>query len=189
MVRITRTFLVLSLVVFLANCSEENKSDSMAKPQAVSGELTYQVPEGWVAENPSSRMRKAQFRIPGTSADMAAEMAVFYFPKSGGSVQANLDRWYGQFVQPDGSVTREKAMIETREVNDLKVTTVYFTGTYMKSSAPMMGGKKEELPGYAMWGAIVEGKGAPWFFKATGPQSTIDGSKADFEKFIGTFKF
>ncbi len=170
-------------------CKSEQKSEAVPGMRVVSGELTYSVPDQWKETTPKGRMRKAQYILPGTGESGDAEMAVFVFPGSGGSVRANIDRWIGQF-QPapeQGSVYQELNDFTT---NGLNVTTVYARGTYMQSSGRGMGmgGPVTEMPDYAMLAAIVETSGDPWFFKAVGPQETIDHWRADFDKFCQSFK-
>jgi hypothetical protein len=134
-------------------------------------------------------MRKAQFKLPGKNQAMDAELAVFVFPGSGGGIQANIDRWIGQFIQPDGSSTEDKTEIKKVKANSLPITLVYLTGTYMSGSmGGPMGGSSTELPGFAMVAAIVETSDNPWFFKAVGPQATIENWRPAFETFIKTFK-
>jgi hypothetical protein len=127
--------------------------------------------------------------LPGVDGADAAELVVFHFPGTGGSVQANLDRWYGQFKQPDGSETRDHAQSLRVQVGDLNVTTVAVTGTYLKSQSPMMmSGPFDEMPDYAMWAAIVETAKGPWFFKAVGPQKTMAHWQPSFDKFVQSFE-
>src|SRR5690606_38101055 len=64
------------------------------------GEMKIQVPEEWEVRPPSSDMRLAELVIPGPGGD--AELAVFRFPGGAGGVQANIDRWKGQFQPPEG---------------------------------------------------------------------------------------
>ena len=59
----------------------------------------------------------------------------------------------------------------------------------MKSkSTMMMGGPVEELKDYAMLAAIVETANGPWFFKATGPENTIEHWRQTFNEFVQSFK-
>ena len=154
-----------------------------------SGEVTYTADGGWIKQQPSSPMRKDQFSLPGVSGAEAAELAVFFFPGGGGTVDANLKRWYDQFKQPDGSTTGNRAELEKLKVNTLSVTTVYVTGTYLKSrSLMMMGGPVDELSDYALLAAIAETAEGSWFFKATGPQQTIDHWRARFGAFVQSFR-
>jgi hypothetical protein len=165
--------------------SEEQQSPTIDRTN-MSSELSYQVPESWQEEKPSSSMRKAQYRVPGVDGAEDGEMAVFVFPGSGGGVQANIDRWIGQFTQPDGSNSRDKTEIKKMESDGLQTTLIYLTGNYVQGS--MMGGPTKELKNYAMFAAIVETSTDPWFFKTVGPQATIDHWRAEFEKFIGSIK-
>jgi hypothetical protein len=175
----------------------QTQSQLPANHPPLSGtEIKYSAPEGWIAETPSGSMRKAQYKPPGvegkTPAELKdpAELAVFHFPGTGGSVEANFNRWYGQFKQPDGGSTQERAETKSVMATELPVTIVYATGTYLKSSSPMaMDGPVEELPGYALLAAIVETANGPWFFKTTGPQETIDYWRPEFEKFAETIHF
>ena len=186
-----RTILVsLFTIVLIFGCSDQ-KSDSgnVENNALVPGEISYSIPEDWKSEKPKSSMRKAQYRIPGLEGAEDAEMAVFVFPGTGGSVQANINRWIGQMIQPDGSDTKDKTEIKNVTVNNLPVTIMYVSGTYLKSSSPMMmGGPKEEMKDYAMLAAIVETSKDPWFFKMIGPQTTVDHWKPEFDKFVNSFK-
>lgn len=169
---------------------EAQKQAAMPNPHAVHGaKLLYTAPQEWVSEKPASSMRKAQYRLPGVEGAEDATLAVFNFPGTGGTVEANLNRWYGQFVQPGGSETKSHAVEKKEKVNGLSVTEVYVTGTYLQSSSGMMmGGDVKQHPNWAMMAAIVETPGSPWFFKATGPKVTIDHWKDAFHKFTQTFR-
>lgn len=184
--------LILGTVLFACGGdTQEEQTQSMPGMSAkkAAGELTYTAPEEWIQHPPMSQMRKDQYMMPGVDGKESAELVVYYFPEMSGMVQANLDRWYGQLTQPDGSDTASKAKISTVQVDNIEVTTVYVTGTYMKPQNPMqMTGPKDELPGYAMLAAIVETEGGPWFFKATGPDETLTHWRPTFDQFIKTFK-
>ncbi|MGD9488058.1 MAG: hypothetical protein AB7W47_08550 [Calditrichaceae bacterium] len=183
------TLTLLSLLVLMSCGTKEKTESAPSMTSAPDGEIIYTAPQGWLAQTPSSSFRKAEYSLPGVEGKDAADLGVFFFPGTGGSVQDNLDRWYGQIMQPDGSSTSAKAETKKSTVGNLHVTTVYVTGTYMKSSSGMMmGGPVDELPGYAMLAAIVETANGPWFFKVTGPQETVDYWRPTFEKFINTFK-
>ena len=186
---VVNSIIVLSLLSCNSEDSRTGQPQENSEPQTtVSTELEYTAHPDWIEEQPASSMRKAQYRLPGREGAGDAEMAVFFFPGTGGSVRANLDRWYGQFKQPDGSETSSHAEENMRTVNNLEVTIVYVTGTYLQSTSPMMmGGAVEEKPDYAMLAAIAGTSGGPWFFKVTGPQKTIDGWRNEFVQFTESF--
>jgi hypothetical protein len=52
----------------------------------------------------------------------------------------------------------------------------------------MMSGPTDDFPNYALLGAIVPTQEGLWFFKATGPQKTIDAWRPAFEEFVKSFK-
>ena len=136
--------------------------------------LSYQPPARWVSDKPSSSMRLAQYRLPAAPGDSEdAECALFVFPGTGGTVDANLGRWYGQFSQPDGSSTEARAQVESFMAGDLPVTIVEVTGTY---SGGMSGTGPH--PGYALAAGIIESD-SPWFLKCTGPAATIASAAAE----------
>ncbi|MGE4066130.1 MAG: hypothetical protein AB7H88_05085, partial [Vicinamibacterales bacterium] len=117
-----RHFLSLSLLVLLA-----------AGAPAAAG-LVYAVPAGWHASAPASSMRVAQFSLPGTAG--SAELVLYYFGGSGGSVEANVTRWIGQMRQPDGSPADAVAKRSTRVINGLQATLVDVSGTYVAEVMP-----------------------------------------------------
>lgn len=156
---------------------------------AWASEVVYQAPKTWVKETAASAMRKAQFRLPGAKDSGDGVLAVFFFPGTGGSVEANLERWYKQFRTPDGKPVVAPSEKKETKVGSLEVTEVSLTGTYLESRSPMMmGGPVDEKPGYALWAAIVETPDGPWFFKATGPAKTIQTKRPEFAAFVKTFK-
>ncbi len=186
---------ILVLPFILSGCKSKEKQESQSQmaaatvPAPPAGEVLYTAPSGWVAQQPSSQMRKAEFRWPGVEGNEDAELAVFFFPGTGGSVQANLDRWYGQFKQPDGSATKERAHIQKVDVNGLAVTVTHVTGIYLKPQSPMMmGGPVDEKPNSAMLAAIVETANGPWFFKATGPEPTIAHWRPSFDELVKSMR-
>ncbi|GAB4171913.1 MAG: hypothetical protein Kow00108_06480 [Calditrichia bacterium] len=191
-----RYLLLIVLLVFLGSCSKEKEQEhkpAKANPHAEMTQsdfsLLYDAPEQWIKEQPTSKMRKDQYRLPGKEGQQDAEMTVFFFPHSGGSIESNLKRWYGQFISTDDTPISEKARKEIKTINGLEVTIVEFEGTYKKAKGPMMmGGEFEEMPGYALLAAIVPTDAGPWFFKCVGPEKTIRFHKNNFEQFIQTFK-
>jgi hypothetical protein len=117
-------------------------------------------------------MRKAQLRAPGK--DGAADVVFFYFgPGGAGGVQANVDRWIGQFQKVEGKKT------ESKKIGGTPVTFVEASGTFLVGP-PF--GQKVPKAGYALRGAIIGAKGGAIFIKMTGPKKTVDKATADFMK-------
>lgn len=167
--------------------SVPSESPLLLTPVSVAG-LVFQVPEVWIYEAPSSSMRVAQYRIPRMDGDnVDSEMAVFHFGGGGGSVQANMDRWMGQFTAVDGGPVSDDAQISERDGNGVRITLADVSGTYNRSQGPMMT-EVESHPGYRMIAAVVEGQGGPWFFKLTGPQNTVGRSQESFSSLLDSLR-
>ena len=152
------------------------------------GGISAVAPPGWQRRAPASTMRVAEYHLGDGGEDGAAVVAVFYFgPGQGGSVEANIERWYGQFAQPDGGASRDRARRWERRVGDMKVTLVDVSGTFSGGMGPM-GGFDEARPGHRMLGAIAESVVGPFFFKLTGPEEIVARWEASFEQFIGSIR-
>ncbi len=143
------------------------------------GRLQAKVPKDWEKEQPSSSMRMAQFRFPGNDGD--GELVIF--SGIGGSIDANLNRWYGQFKSQTENSVSESAIRSNSQIKDMDVTFSYVEGTYLKSSMGMSG-TNTEMPNYALLAAIVATPDGLYYFKGTGPKSTMDSHKVYFETFI-----
>jgi hypothetical protein len=141
------------------------------------GSLNFDVPASWVKEPPTNQMRLGQAAIPGPGGP--GELVVFYFgPGSGGSVDANIQRWIDQMEPAPGSNPKP----ETFETNGYRVTWIDVAGTLKPSSMGM--GPSVEVPNARLLGAVVEGNGGPWFFKATGPDATLTAERENFLKML-----
>ena len=149
---------------------------SPAKPP--SSVLEWEVPAGWIVEQPASSMRLAQYRVPGAVGD--GECVVFYFgPGQGGDPSANAVRWARQFSQPDGSSSLEVLRVSELPGARVRVQLVEVTGIY-DGGMTMTDAPAEKKPGYMLLGAIAEGQDAPWFFKFTGPEATVKAQRPAF---------
>lgn len=142
-----------------------------AEPPAI----TWKAPAAWTeAPNPSS-MRLATYHAPRKLGDDAnPELSV---SRAGGSTDANIERWIGQFDEA-GKDTRQEKM-----VHGLKVTIVEVGGAYLGGAMlPSKGGARR--PGYRLLGAVVEANGLSYFFKLTGPEASVRAAHAAFEAMI-----
>jgi hypothetical protein len=185
----------------LAGCSKKEEAaqskataDSI-KPAAAHGPaaeaaqptgagLKFTAPAGWISETPTLSMRQAQYRLSRVEGDSEdAEIAVYYFQGGGGGVQANVDRWVGQFSKPGGSPANDVARIIKKTIHGIPVTTVDVGGTYSGAMGPM-GGSSEPKTNYRMLAAVAEAGNGPWFFKLTGPAKTVAKWEPSFESFI-----
>jgi hypothetical protein len=147
--------------------------------------ITWVDPPAFKRVPPSNAMRKASFVVPRASGDSEdGELSVFYFgPGQGGSIDANVDRWVGQF----GEVKPGQVHRADREANGLKQHTVELdSGTF--SAGGMMGGSSKPKENFGLVGGIVESPSGAYFFKMTGPAKTIKQAKPDFYKLLDSIK-
>lgn len=153
------------------------------------GVVTLQADAAWKATTPNSMMRKAQLTLPRAANDPEdAELVVFYFgADQGGSAEANLNRWYTQFAQPDSTPSAEKAKVTRDTVDGMNLTTVDISGTYV---APVMPGMAEShnKPNFRMLAAVLETTDGPYFFKLVGPEQTVAKWAASFDQFMKSAK-
>jgi hypothetical protein len=153
------------------------------------GAVTLAADPAWQTVTPSSSMRKAQFALPRVADDAEdAELAVFYFGAGqGGSVEANLQRWYGQFIQPDSSPSAEKAKTANEVVDGMNLTMVDLSGTYVGSMMPGMQ-EEQNKPNFRMLAAVLETPQGPYFFKLVGPEKTVAHWADSFSEFVKSAK-
>jgi len=127
-------------------------------------------------------MVETEFAIPSEGDAPAGRMTVM---GAGGTVQANVDRWAGQFTQPDGGDTKDKVSTKKLEIAGCQVTIVDVAGTYKDMpGGPFAGGQTIQRPGYRMLAAIVESQGGNYFLKFYGPAATVAAHADGFMKML-----
>lgn len=145
---------------------------------SASGDMQFLLPENWQATQPTSMMRAYQASIPPVEGDTQAAEVAFFTP-IGGSIQDNINRWMGQFTQPDGSPSSSKATTEDIQGEGHAFKLVALTGTMLPSSMPGMP-QQGEKTGWMMLGSIIETPGGVWYIKATGPEKTLGQARDGF---------
>lgn len=143
------------------------------------GEFTFNRPANWEWVQVNSSMRKAQFKIQDAAKRETAEVVFFYFGEGGGgSTQANVDRWLGQFAEPKEKLN---SRIEAVNVGGHKVTYVQAEGTYQSG---MPGGQKTPQPNSMLFGGIIESDHGNIFIRLTGPAALAKASQKEFRKMV-----
>jgi len=162
-----------TLFVFLSILISFN-SLLFAEKVEVAG-YSFSSPSNWVSSKPTSKMRKAQFNVPGKDGK-DAEVAFFHFGGGGaGGVKANVDRWMGQFESP-----KDKD-IKNTVIGEIPVTYAQAHGTFLSGRAF---GPKTPKPGYALLAAIISGKNGAIFIKMTGPKETVEGEVSNMKQMV-----
>lgn len=141
------------------------------------GNYKITAPGSWKQQQPKSRIVMYEFASPAVEGDKTdCRMTVM---AAGGSVEANVDRWYGQFSQPDGGSTRERAKVQKRTIAGREVHLVDISGTYREQF-----GSNSDLPNYRMLAAIIVTPEANFFVKYYGPRKTVTANEKPFTEMV-----
>jgi hypothetical protein len=155
------------------------------------GRFLLSAPEGWLRKKPATRIVEHEFEVPASDGDERPGRVTV--TGAGGSIEDNIDRWIGQFSQPDKSSTKEKTKREKLSVAGQEVTMIEVSGTYLDKppfAAADAGTKREN---YRMLAAIVvtkkgEKKTGNYFIKFVGPNQTVEDHTEGFKKMIEGLK-
>ena len=160
--------------LLFASCVAGYAAEAPAKFKV--GDFMFTRPGKWEWVEVTSAMRKAQLKVPDEKGQGAAE--VIFFSGNMGGVQANVDRWFGQFQEP-----REKLNAKTEEVTigKHKVTYASAQGTYQSG---MPGGPRTPMKDQALLGAIITSPQGDVYTRMTGPSELVKRSTADFKKMV-----
>ncbi len=150
------------------------------------GNLNFTTTGTWKSVKPKSRMLEREIQVPRTENDNRDGRLTIM--GAGGSIEANIARWEGQFSQADGSATKAKVTEET--VENMKVTMVDISGVYVETmGGPFSGGKKVENPNFRVLAAIIETpESGNYFVKLIGPKATIGANEKAFVEAIKSVK-
>lgn len=144
------------------------------------GGLNWTAAAPLTARAPKSKMRAAEYSVPGVDGKGEAELTVFYFgPGQGGGVEANLDRWVGQMTRPDGSPAKDDAKRAKRKVGAIEVSTLDVAGTFgggMGGGGPVQDAR--------MLAVVAVGPEGPVFFKLVGPAQTVASAEQAFNGLV-----
>lgn len=150
--------------------------------RAAGAPLVFTAREGWVEEEPASAMRAAQYRLPGDGAGEAS-LIVYHFGDGGGSVEANLERWAGQFEQPDGGSSSERMSRRDHTIDGREVTEVDLSGTFVAETFPGSGEHVNE-PDSRMLAAILASDHGRYYVKLVGPAATVALHERAYREFL-----
>lgn len=199
----TKTSIYLTILALVAcGCSKNSGAVGPTYPgastppvssrpiQPATGELHYQVPEGWKVESPTSDMRAGQYKLPKAEGDGEDALLVLYYfgQGQGGPAQANIDRWINQITQPDGGSSKERAKTGNLTVNGLQVNTVDVTGNYSGGMSPDSAPANSQSI-YRLRAAVIDTPKGSYFVKLTGPERTIERWDQAYTEYLKSFDF
>jgi hypothetical protein len=161
-------------LLLLCACSRQQEptgtSNSASQPQPSASvaadapkEVAWDAPSSWTAGANTSAIRKATYRIPAAGGD--PDDTQLTVTTAGGTVDANIERWKGQFKYPD-------LKRSNMDAHGVKITFAEVRGTYLEGTDPKAG--------RVLLGAIAETSPDLTFFKMVGPEKTVDAAKTDF---------
>ncbi len=152
--------------------------EKQADGKYVLGPFVMTVPADWTQKPVTSNMRAADFALPG-KAGAEAELVIYYFgPNGAGTVQDNLDRWVGQFSQPEGKPKIEKAKFGGQDA------TIVSVSGHFNAPAMMGGGEAVDKADQSLLGAIVGSPNGPYYFKLVGAKPTVAANDAKFRDML-----
>ncbi len=180
----------IALVASLSVAVAQEDAVKTTTVELADGKITLEAPQEWKTVQPRSNIIQYEFSAPKEveDKDKACRVTVM---GAGGSIKDNIDRWYAQFEQPDGSSTKDKSKMEVMDVAGQKVHYVDIPGTFKDSmGGPFFQNKPPVLrENHRMLGAIIETKGmGTHFFKITGPSESVEKLSEGFKKMLKEMK-
>lgn len=142
------------------------------------------APDKWVKKEPRSKIIAYEFAAPAAKGDSADGR--FTVMAAGGSIEDNINRWIGQFSQPDGKNTKDRTKISKKTISGVEVHLVDIAGTYKDQPGPFAPGVDREK--YRMLAAILVAKEGQFFFKFYGPEQTVADHEKAFSSMIDNLK-
>ena len=180
----------LALLALAPAAALHAQESAPTQVELAGGKLVYSTPASWKREEPRSRIIQYEFSAPADakSPDDAARITIM---GAGGSIEANIDRWYGQFESVDGKKVQDTAKKEKFEAAGQTVHWVDVSGTFRDTmgGGPFSGGQTVLRKDYRMLGAIIATPDSGlYFIKLTGKQAVVDKLADDFKKSLREIK-
>jgi hypothetical protein len=153
-------------------------SSSPAKTEpyeATVGGFKFMVPADWQEQPAKSQFVLGEFSLTGEGGRARLTLS-----SAGGGLEANVERWQGQFSRgPNDSEPRQSEIT----FDGQKGTLVELSGTY----ADMLSGGSPSK-NWQMLGVAVPLGPTNFFVKLTGPQATVTAQREAFVKFVESAK-
>ncbi|MDP2783808.1 MAG: hypothetical protein Q8O38_04350 [Sulfurimicrobium sp.] len=143
------------------------------------------APAAWTMVPPATDKRLAQFKITTPGEGMTAEVIVYYFGKGeGGTAEANIERWQGQFV---GTESRPATPAINRfQSNGMAVTTAELHGAYARGIG--VGPSGVPKPDQTLLAAVVETPEGNLIIQLHGKAASVSAQKEAFLAFVRSIR-
>ncbi len=179
-VRLLIVGVLLSAPAAIASADESDAKAGAKKEKKVElitladGKLLLTAPEGWIRKKPRVRFIEHEFATKAAEGDESDGRVTVM--GAGGSVDANIQRWQGQFSN------QTKSSIKKETIAGFEVHLVDITGTFSERRGP----KREN---YRMLAAIVvTDKLGKHFIKFYGPKKTVGENEKAFRGMIESLR-
>jgi hypothetical protein len=141
--------------------------------------LSFKFAAPWASVESTGMFRAGTLAAKVEGLEKPVEAVFYHFPGpgGGGGVEANVQRWLGQF---QGTPESKREEIDS---GGKKITLVTATGTY--NDGPPMGAKTPKAD-YTLVAAIVPTEDSNVFVKLTGPRGAIAKLIEGFKKMVGS---
>lgn len=153
-----------------SNSSEDGlESGTASRVKQLTG-IRFDVPASW-DEQPESEFYEAKYLIGSESGEMMLTLTTM-----GGGVEANLERWVGQFQQSPGSRPRR----DTLRVDGTSSEWLDVRGTF-RSRVGSRPGPHED---WRLLGVAIPMRPRPFLLKLVGPRAAVSEFEDEFRSFV-----
>ena len=184
------TLVCVTLLLTLNSLAAAEDAPPESKSQVLEladGKLRLLVPDEWEKVAPRVRIIEHEFSAPAATGNKQPGRVTIM--RSGGTIEANIQRWKNQFSLPRGVDPQEAIKTEQKTVAGLTVHVVDITGTYRDTPRGPFGPKMDR-PDYRMLATIIQTRDAGnYFLKFYGPRSTIERYAKPFQQMIDSIKW
>ncbi len=154
---------------------EEKTQPATTSTEKVFEGITLTIPAGWAEQPPPNDIIQAEYQITAPAGAIRVTMS-----SAGGSPEANIQRWHGQFSKgPDDPEPQQ----ETVSIDGQEATLVELFGTFRDG----FGGRGEQR-NHCMLGAVIPTGPANFFIKMTGPREAVMSHRDEFRTLVTTAK-
>ena len=132
--------------------------------------IRFDVPKAW-DEQPESEFYEAKYVIPSDEGEMTLTLTTM-----GGGIEANLQRWVGQFQQDDGDRPRR----DTLRVDGTEAEWLDVRGTFRSR----VGNSPGPHMGWRLLGVAIPMTPRPFLLKLIGPRAAVSSFEKKFRTFV-----
>ena len=147
----TTAVLILAAAALVRPAAADDAADHVVKLGG--GKLQLTIPDGWPKKKPQNNIIEYEFAAPEVDPDETDGRVTLM--GAGGSIEANLERWTGQFE----NARRRRGpnpSSPSKKLAGCDVHLLDISGTY--KDKPPFSGTEVKCPGYRMLAAIISSK-------------------------------